>query len=572
MVAIIICTILALLLLLYRVFVQNFYIKRSILYIPALIYLAFVLISYAFSSVKDVAWMGWNDRFEGTLILICYIFMALYIMNLVNSEKGVKLIIYPLAITSFILSLIGLSQAFGRDFFQSTIGQKLIVPNMKMDGGTTAWEAIDKAAEQGEQFLKFTFQNNEIYQTVYNINYVSFYLTLLIPIFGLLFIHEKANLIKKTMWGILFGLLIFNLIGSASSGGLLGMFVVVIIAAVIFNKKLITWWKPIVILLAITLLVGGITFDRWSDELTGAVKGVVGTASEKQGPGTPEKSESDSVQGASGHEFEYFANKGDTIEFSLDGNVATIDLSQWNSIAASDNKDNQLNIVPTSTDSSPGKLTIDDNRFSAVTMEYTEDEDGNQLFDIGLTGEERTWSFTETESGIELLNDLGNTVKLENIPHWGFDDNPGFGSGRGYIWSRSLPMIKDTVLIGHGADTYCIYFPHKDYIGKYNAGWNVNMVVDKPHNMYIGIAVNTGLISLLALLTFFGIYVIQSFRIYRRNEMNSFLACAGAGIFLGICGFLVSGFVDDSTVSVMPMFYGLLGTGIAINMLIKNRD
>jgi hypothetical protein len=34
----------------------------------------------------------------------------------------------------------------------------------------------------------------------------------------------------------------------------------------------------------------------------------------------------------------------------------------------------------------------------------------------------------------------------------------------------------------------------------------------------------------------------------------------------------VSAFVDDSTVSVMPMFYGLFGTGIAINMMLKKRD
>jgi len=130
-------------------------------------------------------------------------------------------------------------------------------------------------------------------------------------------------------------------------------------------------------------------------------------------------------------------------------------------------------------------------------------------------------------------------------------------------------MISDTIFAGHGADTYCVNFPHKDYVGKYNAGWNINMVVDKPHNMYIGIAINTGLLSLIALLFFFGIYLVQSFKIYFRNKIESFASYTGSGIFLGICGFLVAGLVNDSTVSVMPMFYGLLGTGIAINTLIK---
>jgi len=39
----------------------------------------------------------------------------------------------------------------------------------------------------------------------------------------------------------------------------------------------------------------------------------------------------------------------------------------------------------------------------------------------------------------------------------------------------------------------------------------------------------------------------------------------------GICGFLAAGLVNDSTVSTMPMFYGLLGTGIAINYMNKQK-
>ena len=593
-VAIVICAVLALLLLAYRLFVQNFYIKRSVLYIPALVYLVFVLLSYAFSPVKDIAWMGWNDRFEGTLILMCYIFMAFYIMNIVNSEKNVKMIIYPLGVSSFILSLLGISQALDKDFFRTTIGQKLIVPNSQLESGATAWQAIDQAAEKGEQFLKFTFQNKEIYQTVYNINYVSFYLTLLIPIFGLLFIHEKQSIVKKIAWGVLFALNLFNLIGSASSSGLLGMFVVVILAIAVFNKKIITWWKPLVILLVITIAIGGITLERWSSELAYAISGAVGHSKQSSSPAsgaggnnsangqssadsenstlsatsgnTSSTATSETRAQDSGHKFDYFSNKGDTVTVSLDGNVATIDMSQENQITMSGRDKKSIEITQ---DSGSGVISIDDDKFKDMTITPTEDEEGKQILSIGLKGEKQKWNFTKTDDGVMLVNDLGNTVKMENIPHWGFKDNPKFGSGRGYIWSRSFPLLKDTIILGHGADTYCVYFPHKDYVGKYNTNWNINMVVDKPHNMFIGIAINTGLISLLALLAFFGMYIVQSFRLYFRHEMKSFMAFAGAGIFLGICGFLVSGLVNDSSVSVMPMFYGLLGTGIAINMMIK---
>jgi O-antigen ligase len=135
-------------------------------------------------------------------------------------------------------------------------------------------------------------------------------------------------------------------------------------------------------------------------------------------------------------------------------------------------------------------------------------------------------------------------------------------------------MIKDTILLGHGADTFCLYFPHSDYVGKYNSGSfskNINIVVDKPHDLYFGYIIGTGLVSLIALLTLWFSYVVQSFRLYVKNDDSDFTTFAGLGIFLGICGFLVAALVNDSSVSVTPMFYGLLGTGIAINIMIKQR-
>jgi hypothetical protein len=56
--------------------------------------------------------------------------------------------------------------------------------------------------------------------------------------------------------------------------------------------------------------------------------------------------------------------------------------------------------------------------------------------------------------------------------------------------------------------------------------------------------------------------------LYWHEKYEEFCPIVGAGIFIGICGFLAAAIANDSTVSVMPMFYGLLGTGIAINGLV----
>lgn len=545
--AILICAVIALVVLLYRVFIQSFYIKRSYAYVPMIVYTLFVSLSYFFSDYKLFALWGWNDRFEGTLTLLCYMVMLFYIINTVNTEKNVKLVVYSLAVISSLLGLLGLSQALNHDFFRTTIGKKLITP-------TWFWDQLDN--------LNFTF-TDEIYQTVYNINYVSFYLTLLIPLFGLLFIRsvmigKDEPLYKKFLWGALFALLLYNLIGSASSGGLLGMAVVVIVAVIVLNRRIIQWAKPIIILLIVTLVIGGISYQRWSHELSSAIEGVTSVQNK-------EDAESQDIR----HKIDFIETTGDDIILGYNGDKLVFKTYPDDpaAVSISDSKGTTLMADQTKDDSFT--FQISDERYDWISMKPGRDEEGNNYVILLTDGHE--WPFLITKDGPKYRTGTGNLINLTKIASIGFKDNGSWGNGRGYIWSRSLPMIKDTLLLGYGADTYCIYFPHDDYVGKYNSGSfskNLNIIVDKPHNMYIGTALGTGMISLLALLTLWGIYLVQSFRIYLREKYIDSTSYIGAGIFLGICGFLAAGLVNDSSVSVMPMFYGLLGTGIALNIIL----
>jgi hypothetical protein len=59
MIAILVCAVVCLLILLYRVFIQSFYIKRSYAYIPMVVYSVFVLLSYIASDYKEfLCWDG----------------------------------------------------------------------------------------------------------------------------------------------------------------------------------------------------------------------------------------------------------------------------------------------------------------------------------------------------------------------------------------------------------------------------------------------------------------------------------------------------------------------------------
>ncbi|MEG1583592.1 MAG: O-antigen ligase family protein, partial [Anaerovorax sp.] len=331
---------------------------------------------------------------------------------------------------------------------------------------------------------------------------------------------------------------------------------------------LLQWWKPVVILLVLTLLIGGVTYERWMPEFSGAVNSALG----RDVPAADVKTTDGAVTAEKAPlamRLDSIETKSNDIIMGLNGEKVTFTTypEDPTALKVTDEKGNKLHVVPTNINPI---YRIDDDRFKTVTVRYAQDEAGGVYLVVGTNGDE--WPFAITKEGTKYLNGLGKLINMHDVPAVGFENNQGFGSGRGYIWSRTIPMMKDTLLLGHGADTYCAYFPHEDYVGKYNSGTfseNINIVVDKPHNMYMGMIIGTGGISMLALLVLWFMYIVQSFILYFKRDYNNYCSYVGVGIFLGICGFLAAGLVNDSTVSVMPMFYGLLGTGIAINIMLK---
>jgi O-antigen ligase len=112
----------------------------------------------------------------------------------------------------------------------------------------------------------------------------------------------------------------------------------------------------------------------------------------------------------------------------------------------------------------------------------------------------------------------------------------------------------------------------KDIERVFNVGSSgMNIIVDKPHNLYLQTAVNTGVLSLISLLFFWGIYLVNSMKIYLKGNLNSYTEYMGAAIFLSITAYLVAGMFNDSIVAVAPLFWILLGMGIGINRMVKDK-
>jgi hypothetical protein len=151
-----------------------------------------------------------------------------------------------------------------------------------------------------------------------------------------------------------------------------------------------------------------------------------------------------------------------------------------------------------------GNITFVDDRYEDFNAKVEKDKNRFLLEAYG-----KSMAIYFTDQGFMMAGSSGVIKKTEYPPYLSiFDGRERFASSRGYIWSRSVPMLKDTVLIGHGPDTYVLEFPQHDYVGKLNSFSSHRMIVDKPHNMYLQIGINTGLISLIGLLALYLMYFV----------------------------------------------------------------
>lgn len=544
--------------------------KKSVFYIPAFIYVCFVLLSYLFSDYKYFALRGMQEHFEGTIILLAYITLLFFMLNVIDSKRRLKMVVICVLSLSMLLGILGITQAIGHDFFSTAIGQKLMTPNYTLDTGIKSWDMIDILATTGQKAYDFSFTEGEVYQTVYNINYVPLYLSLLIPIGAILFIFtlkKGNNLILSGICLGLFGLFLYNFFSANSSSGYAGLMVILIAALAIFHKYLKQWVKPIVCLLIITGLVLGLTVNQWLPE----VKSLLGNFSTDffdfvYAEDLPNiQYEYEKKPASISPVIDYIETNQTNLVFSINGNELVItrdDASSSFAITDGDSNPLYLSMIPD-----------EDNVFQILDVRYHDfvklslTNDGIRSV-VLLSTRAHDWHFAYDNGQFKYVNSVGKDVILTKIPHSGLIKSYSFANGRGLIWDTIIPQLKNYIFIGAGADVFSFVYPQNDYATAYTVDpWTkMNLVTDKAHNLYMQYWVNTGLISLLAWLTMVGYYLVGSVKQFRKRGFVDFCDFVNGGIFCGICGFLAVAFFNDGSVNTMPMFYTMLGTGLAINM------
>lgn len=496
--------------------------KRSFIYIPTFIYAGFIVLSSLLSKNTDVAINGYFNRSEGMISLLCYLVLFLVTFNAIGDESQFRFLAGCLLLSATIIGLIGIFQLFGFDFFRSELGRRLILP-----------EAFHKIAHE----LVFRFDEKFVNTTFSNSNYVGSYTVLLIPIALASIVGFKNIYLKFGSVGLSL-LLIVVLFGSRSRAGQVALGVAMVLAIILFRK--ILFKRRIIAILSVACII--LAFVGVNYVLGGKlVSRILAEFTEKT---------------------EFY----DLRDITLDGESVyirgaseTLQIKEMDSrLYFYDTEGKKLS----STFEQTGEKTLirfSDEAYKDFSLEL-------QMDVLSVYQKEMKFQLRIKEDGIKFIGLNGQEIdRLEQPEAWGFAGNERFGSARGYIWSRTLPLLRSKLLIGSGPDTFAIEFPQDDYIGKIRAYGVPQMLVDKPHNLYLQIAVNTGVVSLIAFLVLIGYYLVQSLKLYLKNTPTSFTSLSGACILLSITGYLVAGLFNDSVVGIAPIFWVLLGLGFACN-------
>ncbi|WP_017756553.1 O-antigen ligase family protein [Calidifontibacillus oryziterrae] len=137
------------------------------------------------------------------------------------------------------------------------------------------------------------------------------------------------------------------------------------------------------------------------------------------------------------------------------------------------------------------------------------------------------------------------------------------GSGREYIWEKTFETAMKRPIFGYGLDTFTYVFP-QDEIDKISGLNKYNVVVDKPHNLYLGLLIGSGIIALLVFVLLVASVLLNGARfIWNREKIEAEIAPLTIAFFTASIAYLIQGLVNDSVVGSAVIFWILLGAFVS---------
>ena len=506
----------------------------------------FVVLSGIFAENKWLLLAGSFENFESIFVTLGYFVAFVYAFVIFTKSDNVYRdfrFVYRASLPGFlIVAVIGFFQTLKLDLFKTDFGQFLFASSKYRGSGGTI------SVGSGE------------YATLHNVDYVSTFFAMWAVVFLILF-TMSGDIKEKIVRAALFLLAGYDMWAAGSDGGRLGFIagivLLVIMVAAGDKKRLIITIAAIIALFAVVLIV--------PQTRSYILKGINAT----------------DADATAKYNIHHIMPEEDGVYFDLDGKEYSVSYSyeskKLNAPLSVTLKDADGNVIEGTyyerEGTEPAHYTYPADAITKDTeiseCRYRPEDSDKSIRGIQITADKDKVSLmisNEVDDTGEyyFLNAYGRFVQEDGTQIAEANVFPSkLFSGRGSIWNKTLPILKNFLFIGCGSGLFITAYPQNDYLARMFGSTNYDV---KPHNLYLQYWVEEGLPFLLIMLVFFVLYYVMVIRSFTKRMGASAepmtrrisLACMAA-----VTVFLVSGIAGDSMIVHAPTFWTFLGIGLA---------
>lgn len=508
-------------------------------------YSVLVIVSAVLSRYTEISFWGAEEQREGMFVLIGYVVLCLTAVSLYRKEKDYKVIFWSLSVLTGILILFLVANTTEYDFYNSVFLQ-----------GWKQSSAFDEISSE-------VFQSMELYALTLHYTELGTLCSLLLPFFTVMaiFVKEKNVRVVSIVMAVCSCILLFF---SMSRAGVAGVFVAFSVLLVTCVRKWLIHYKQTLGVIAVFMVF-----------CAGAG---IATNGEIFSKGIELRQDFYSLF-QNQENFDYHkdipikqvAIDGKRLFFTMQQEVLELDYTT----GAVNCFDKEGQFVEFQKGDGVRYMTTD-SRFADIsfateiikTMDREKEEkrkvlrlyyQDKQIFIVNLAGLPQK-AFLDTQY---------KNLDIVEAPYFGFEGKEKSANNRGYVWSRTIPLLRERLWIGSGAGSFSKEFPQGDVLAKWYVYGTPNITINEANNWYLQTGVEHGLLALLIWIVVLFFYFVDSFTLYIfRKEYNA-TEIFGLAIFVALVGYSVNTFFVSTSISVAPLFWCLFGFGMGANYWVR---
>lgn len=464
------------------------------------------IIAYIFSDYKPIASFGAMERFEGIWTHFSYAIIFIYCLRFFKRDNAFDIFAYATLFSTFIVGGIGTLQFFNINPFASSLIKTLTYKNFDI-----------------------SIVSDGSFTTMYNTNTSGSYTLLMMFVLSIIFTlyNNKTIRIISIVDFILVFITFFNSYSEASYIALvagIGVFLLLSLIKLFANGKKKEGF--ILLIVYIAILIAALIFTFTSQKVANLFESFMG----------PEATFTDWA--IENNNEVYFYNADDEY-------IKIITNNDGYQVLENDKKIFDCDF------SEGSNVSLDTQNFGTI-----------QLSDVVGSDDQNYISFNDyflirdsIETQLVTKEDL---TPIEHYEAIGFERHPNLFTNRGFIWSRSIPLFLERPIVGYGSDVFFMVFPNKDYVGKSFGNQPMNVMVDKPHNIYLNMSINNGIFYLIGFIGIVFVVVkekcalLYSANVSKRNSIATMIYISG------IIAYLVNGLSTDNLVVITMLFWVIL--------------